>query len=245
MQAKKSEADVMQEIIAKLAAEGIEASIETRKDADDLPEIEWLRVPSWENSEGGLCRKAVYAFLHSKLASQPGKGFVASSPLSTNVDVYCYYPPSVEQEGRELSCWDIMVWGVGAGLENFKWEELVEGDDSAWWDGWDMMPEFDYLDKRVANLWNLLNYQIIDMPAVPPLTHSELVGILKDSTTRDELFCHGPDYKDRWSLRLAENDQLVVHSALQNTVTPITEANFDKGRVVLDGRVLMHRCFGF
>ncbi|MFL1449256.1 hypothetical protein ACI77O_12745 [Pseudomonas tritici] len=246
MQAKKPELEVINEIIVKLAAEGVEAFVEQRESEYEEGKTDpFLRVPAWENEkhEGTLCRSAVYAFIHGKLDGQPGKSFMASSPTGPSVEVYSYNPTCTD-EGKELGQWNILIWGVGASLDKFDWVESIEGDDSAWWDGWDMATEFDYLEKRVANLWMLLNYTIIDTPAVPPLTPEELTDVLKDTAKSDALICHAPDLNDRWTLRLGSDDQLVVHVQSSGALIPITDTNFDKGRLVLDGHVLMHRCWG-
>lgn len=247
----KSELEHCQEIIAKLAAEGIHAFVVTREsmgeDFDDNCESEFvLRVPAWENKDHCLSREAVYQFIHTKLAGRGGKGFLAAIPEIGYSDVYCYYPLALDT-GKELNCWNVMVSCCGATLENFSWEEIVEGDDSAWWDGWDRPAKFERLPQRVATLAILLSYEIVDLPPVNPLTEQELIEELKKPAyATSGLFCHSTDHNERWSLRLSPAGTLVLHKAGDDSLTPITAENFDgKGGLVLGGHMLMHRCWGF
>lgn len=247
----KSEQELTQEIIAKLAAEGVEAFVVTREsmgeDFDNGGESEFvLRVPAWEDKERCLSREAVYEFIHSKLASQGGKGFVAAMPEVDYSDVYCYYPLALDT-GKELNCWNVMVSCCGATPENFSWEEIVEGDDAAWWDGWDTPHGLDHVAKRVAALAILLNYQIVDLAPIKPLTEQELIDELKKPANAiNGLYCNSTKCNDRWSMRLSPAGTLVLHKPSDDSLTPITAENFDgKGGVVLNGHMLMHRCWGF
>lgn len=243
----KTENEVINEIIQKLAAEGIEAVMVKRPDdyEEDGDLIDVLSVPAWELADGQLSRKAFYQFIHAKLASQPAKGLVATAPGVNYCDVYGYYPVAVE-DGRVLDCWDVNVCTTGSGLEGFSWQEMVEGDDSAWWEGWDVPTELEYLPKRVANLYMLMNYEIVDLPPVPPLSEQELVETLKSKKHGDQLFCHGTDLNDLWTLRLSNDGLLVLHKQSDGSLTPIDQSNIDsKGRLALDGQVLMHRCWAF
>lgn len=243
-----SERQIIDEIIKKLATEGVSALMVRRPSEDDENEyVDVLSVPAWEGTDGYLSRKAVYQFIHTKLAGQAGKGFLAAVPGIDTCDVYAYDPTAID-EGRTLNCWDVNVscFRIGESiLDNFQWDEMVGGDDTAWWEGWDMPGPLDYLTKRVANLYHLANYQIVDLPTVKPLSVQELIGILKKRGAGGSLFCHGPDYNDRWGLRLIGDDSLVLHKQSDNSLTPITQDNIDaKGRLVLDGQLLMHRCWG-
>jgi len=234
MPTKKTELELMQEVIDKLAAEGVEAFIEPRSSDDDEHHEVVLRVPAWEANDQ-LSRKAVYEFIHTKLASNPAKGFVANG--KDYRDIYCY-DPSVADEGKELDCWDLMVW-TGGDTTPFDYRELVIGDDSAWDDGWEVSFEGSK-NQRLANLWLVVHYEIIDLPAVPALSEPMLIELLQLRGMGAELFCFGPDLNDRWHLRLSDG-RLVLHKASDNSLTPITQDNFDdKGRLVMDGKVLMH-----
>jgi len=245
----KSVSQVIEEVIAKLASEGVDTLITQRPSEYDESELEdVLSVPAWEMPDGYLCRKAVYEFIHSKLSGQAGKGFMTTLTGINYCDVYAY-DPAVIDAGKVLDCWDVTVGVIsigGSNLEHFSWEEMVEGDDSAWWEGWDIPSELDFLPKRLANLYLLTNYQIVDLPPVEPLSEQELIGILKKRGAGASLFCHGPDYNDRWSLRLNGDDSLVLHKQSDDSLTPITQDNIDaKGRLVLESQILMHRCWGF
>ncbi|WHS57623.1 MULTISPECIES: hypothetical protein [Pseudomonas] len=242
-----TESKVISEVVQKLAAEGIEAVMVKRPDEDeeDGDLIDVLSVPAWELADGQLCRKAFYGFIHAKLASRPTKGLVASVPGVNYCDVYGYSPVAVD-DGRVLDCWDLNVLSTDSGVEGFSWQEMVEADDSAWWEGWDVPTELQHLPRRVANLYMLMNYEIVDLPPVQPLSEQELIEALKSGKHRDGLFCHGTDLNDRWTLRLSERESLVLHKLSDGSFTPIDQTHIDsKGRLVLDGQVLMHRCWDF
>lgn len=254
MKLNKTESEITQEVIAKLAAEGVHAFVVTYESmdeefkadfADDSVDGTVLRVPAWETKYKGLCRNAVYQFIHSKLAGQGGKGFVASVPAVGYTDVYCYYPLAVSA-GKELSFVDVMVNGCGSSLEHFSWDEIVEGDDSAWWDGWDAPTGLTHLPKRLATLSILLGYQIVDLPPIKPFTEQELIAELQKPHRSEGLFCHSKDHNERWSLRLSAAGTLELHKAGDGSKTPITAECCDgMGGLVLDGHMLMHRCWGF
>jgi hypothetical protein len=241
----KTESQVIQEIITKLAAKGIESFIVQRPSEEENGSlVDVLSVPAWEKGDGDLSREAVYEYIHSKLASQPGKGLITAIQGISDGDVYAYSPVAIDED-RALNWWDLNVCCTDTKLEKFSWEEMVDGDDTAWWDGWDTLPELGYLPRRVANLYLLANYQIVDMPPVEPLSEQELIEVLKKRGTGESLFCLSPDYNDRWSLRLNGARTLVLHKRSDNSLTPINQSNIDsKGRLVLDGQIMMHRCWG-
>ncbi|MEX6780365.1 hypothetical protein [Pseudomonas aeruginosa] len=251
MPTNKSAAQYAQEIIEKLAVEGVSAFIEKPQDGKDDPDDDFwegefiLRVPAWEAKDGSLSRKACYEFIHSKLAGRSDAGYVVGLPGLSYCDVYCYYPLSVEN-GKQLSCWDLLVCGASSKLELFDWSEAVEGDDSAWWNGWDLPTGLDHLPKRVGTLALLLSYTIEPLPALVPFTEQELIDKLKSLKAGSGLFCMPIDLNDRWTLRLSEAGRLELHKASDQSVTPITAANFDeKGRLVLGEHILKHRCWGY
>lgn len=243
----KTEQEFIDYCLTRLAAEGIEAFTEVERDEDGEECGIRVRVPAWEcnNEELTLSRKAIYEFIHAKLAGQPLKGFVASAPGPSFLDVYCYYPASVD-DGKTLDRWDVMIWSVGATLDKFCWTELVEGDDSAWWDGWDTPSELFFVSKRLATLATVLTYQIVDLPPVEPLTRHELIERLKQLQPKEGIICLSEDMNDRWELRLSAEGELFLHKRKEGSMTPIHDEHFDEnGRLVLDGFVIMHRCHGF
>lgn len=251
MPTNKSAAQYAQEIIEKLAAVGVSAFIEKPQDGkdnadDDFWEGEFiLRVPAWEAKDGSLSRSAVYEFIHSKLAGRGDAGYVVGLPGISYCDVYCYYPLSVES-GEKLLSSDLQVWGAGSKLEQFDWSEAVEGDDSAWWNGWDLPTELEHLPKRVGTLALVLSYTIEPLPAPAPFTEQELIDKIKTLKLGSGLFCHSTDPNDRWTLRLSESGGLELHKAGDQSVTPITAANIDdKGRLVLGEHILKHRCWDY
>lgn len=251
MPINKSALQLAQEIIAKLAAEGVSAFIEQPEGSNADPEDDFwegefiLRVPAWESKDGSLSRKGCYEFIHSKLAGQGNTGYVVSLPGVSYCDVYCYYPLSVEN-GKPLTSSDLLVWGAGTKLEQFDWSESVEGDDSAWWNGWDLPSEFDHLPKRVATLLLILSYTIEPLPAPAPFTEQELIDKIKSLKTGSGLFCMPAEINDRWTLQLSASGALELHKLSDQSLTPITAANFDdKGRVVLGEHILKHRCWGY
>lgn len=161
--------ELAQIVISKLDAEGVKAHIEPRQlsAGDHHNEIDGgdlnLRVPAWEEEDGSLSRTAFYSFIHAKLAGRVGKGLVASLPDATFCDVYCYYPESID-EGKTLDVADIVIWSTGAKLDQFSWDEVVQGDESAWVDGWEIPGSLGKLPTRLANLALLLNFEIVDLP---------------------------------------------------------------------------------
>jgi hypothetical protein len=248
MQTKKSEIELTQEIIAKLAAEGVHAYVEVRtidEDGDECEPEDILRVPAWETDDQSLCRKAVYTFIHSKLAAAPGKGFAGMFPGLPYAEVYCYNPVALDA-GKELGCWDVRVSGASDYLEDFAWENVVEGDDCAWCEGWDHPSEMDYVSRRVATLAILLNHSLVELPPIEPYTESELIAEIQKQQGIGWLYCVSGDHKDRWSLRLSATGSLVLHKQSDNSETPITAENFAGRRgLVLGSQTLMHRSWGF
>lgn len=232
--------------LSRLAAEGIEAF--TEMELKDGEEVDLrIRVPAWEcdNEEKTLCRDAIYAFIHSKLAGQPYKGFSAAAPGLAEVDVYAYHPTAIDA-GETLSQLHLGVWGIGAKLELFEWTEMVEGDDSAWWDGWEFPGNLHFISQRLTNLAAVLNFTIVDLPAVSPLTRLELVDRLKAQGPLDSITCLSPDHNDQWCLRLNAEGELHLHKKIDGSSILIGDEHFDdKGRLVLDGFVTMHRVHGF
>ncbi|MPQ71478.1 hypothetical protein [Pseudomonas sp. MWU12-2323] len=243
----KTEQELIDYCLARLAAEGIEAFTEMELDVDGEECGIRVRVPTWEcnNEELTLSRKAIYDFIHAKLAGLPLKGFVASAPGLSFVDVYCYDQASVD-EGKTLGRSDVMFWGVGAQLDKFCWAELVEGDDSAWWDGWEAPSELFFASNRLATLAAVLNCQVVDLPPVEPLTRLELIERLKHLQPHEGIICLSEDKNDRWELHRNTDGELFLHKRKEGSMTPIHDEHFDdKGRLVLDGFVIMHRCHGF
>lgn len=249
MQVKTIE-EVTSEVIQKLAAEGIEAVMVERPkgwdgaevdDGDEAKTVSVLSIPAWEDKDGELSRKAFYEFIHSKLKDTPGKGFMAVSSASADCDLYLYNPKTVE-DGCALDCWDLLVLSTDRTLSDFNWQEMVEGDDCAWCDGWDVTPALAYLPKRLANLHMLLNHEIVDIPALQPLSEQELIEMLMRQGEGSYLVCHNADHKDRWLLRLSSDKTLALHKQSTNVITPINQSHIDdKGRLVVDGEVLIHR----
>ena len=242
----KTEQEFINFCLARLAAEGIEAfpEMEVDDDGDELGIR--VRIPAWErdNAERTLCRRAVYDYFNSKLDGQHSKGLLVSAPGLSIVDVYCYYPPSAEA-GKKLDKWDLRVWSVGAASEKFDWAELIEGDDAAWWDGWDAPSQLAFVSQRMANIATFLNYQIIDLPPVQPLTRQELVDRLQRPGYGDSIVCDSGNIKDIWRLRLNTYRDLVLHKQQCDSITPVLDHHFDKaGRLVIDGVVALHRCYG-
>jgi hypothetical protein len=205
---------------------------------------EVIRVPAFETQELWLSRKAVYAFIHEKLWGDATKSFMAVIPGETVGDVYCYYPVTVIT-GRKLEADDLLVWGARADLIDFDWTEAVEGDDSAWSDGWDS--PYDDVPARIFNLAAMLNYQIIVTPVWAALTRQELIDHLNTSKVKGFIFAHSKDHNDRWSLKLsADGTGLDLHKQSDGTVTPITDEHFDQhGQLVLEGHTILNRCWGF
>lgn len=240
----KNEHDLMTKLIDMLASEGVEAFISKGAPEDDCDEPEdVLRVPAWESPDGALSRVAVYSFLFSKLNGLPGKGLATELPGTRSLNIYAFNPEAVDN-GKALDRLDILVWSAGNSLESFTWQEMVEGDDSAWWEGWDLPTELEHLPRRVGNLLILLHYKLVDLPALLPLTELGLISTLEKRKAVAELYCSSPDYKDRWSLRLSASGTLVLHKQSEQTLTAITSENFDdKGRLMLDGRMLIHPCW--
>jgi hypothetical protein len=137
------------------------------------------------------------------------------------------------------------VNGSGSDFDQFSWEEAIEGDDSAWSNGWEMGGELAQISSRVANLASILNFELKELPAPKPFTVEEFIDHLKKTSSRSGIFCHGPDHNNRWELRLSDEGALVLHMVKENTDTPITAEHIDdKGRLVFDGRVILHRCWG-
>lgn len=242
----KTEQEFIDFCLARLAAEGIEAFPEMEKDEDGDDCGIRVRVPAWErdNIERSLCKNAVYDFLHAKLDGQHTKGLLVSSPGLNNVEIYCYYPPHAEA-GKTLDKWDIQIWAVGAAPDKFDWAEIIEGDDAAWWDGWETPNRLFFISQRLGNLATFLNYQLIDLPPVPPLSRQELVSLLQKRAASDSIFCHSGDIQDSWRLLLDADRALVLHKQKCGSTTPILDEHFDSmGRLVVDGVVVLHRCFG-
>lgn len=240
----QNETELMQKLIALLAAEGVEAFIGKGKPEDEGDELEdVLRIPAWERPDQDLSREAVYNFIFSKLDGQPGKGLATEMPGTRSLNIYAFDPEAID-EGKELGRWDILVWSAGNTIDTFTWQEMVAGDDSAWWEGWDVCIELEHLSRRVANLLILLHYKLVDLPSVEPFTEQGLISTLHKRGPNAELFCLTDDYKNRWTLRLSPSETLVLHKKNDNSITPITSENIDgKGRLVLDGRVIMHPCW--
>lgn len=242
----KTEQEFIDFCLARLAAEGIEAFQEMEKDENGEECGMRVRVPLWENDddERSLSFKAIYSFIHGKLEVQHAKGFQVTAPGLAPVEVYCYYPPHVES-GKELDMWDIRIWNVEGTLDNFDWTEIIEGDEAtSWWDGWDAPLELFFVSQRHANLATFLNYQIVDLPAVPPLSRQELVDILKKRGGPDYISCLSPDNMTVWPLRLTRAGELLLHKPDHEAVTVIKDKHFDeRGRMVVDGNVALHRCW--
>lgn len=238
---------VMNHLIALLAAEGIEAFIgKVPVDYQDGEYEDGLRVPAWENEEQELCRDAVDKFILNKLAANPRKGFKAEMPgVEDTLNVYSINPSKVD-DGGELNYWDVMVWSAGESLDSFSWEESVRGCDSAWWEGWDIPDGFGLLSKRIANLLILLHNELVDLPPVQPYTEAELIEKLEGSCGLAEMNCDGGSINDHWNLRLSPEGSLVMHKRSDGSLTPITSEHInDKGGVVLDGRTIIHRSWGY
>lgn len=239
--------EVMNYLITLLAAEGVHAYIaKVNADYEEDELEDGLRIPAWENDKQELSRKAVYEFIFSKLAANPHKGFVVEMPgVAHTLNVYTINPIMLDQ-GVERDCWDVMVWSAGSTLDSFTWEECVHGDDTAWWEGWDMPDGFGLLSKRVANLLVLLHNKLVDLPPVQPFSESELIAKLSKGGARAEMYCDSGDLADRWNLRLSPAGTLVIHKESDGSLTPITSENINgKGGVVLDGRIIMHRCWNY
>lgn len=240
----KTEQEFIDFCLARLSAEGIEAFTEMEKDEDGEECGVRVRVPQWENddAERSLSFKAIYSFIHAKLDGNPSKSLQVSAPGLDFVEVYCYYPPHAEA-GKTLNMWDIRIWSVEASLDKFDWTEIVEGDDTtSWWEGWDAPTQLYFVSQRHANLATFLNYQIIDTPPVPPLSRQELVNILK-KRIQDSISCLSPNGMTIWPLRLTWAGELVLHKPDDESVTVIKNEHFDeRGRLVVDGAVALHRC---
>lgn len=239
-----NEHELMTKLIEMLASEGVEAFISkgAPEHEGDEPE-DVLRVPAWERPDGAFSRESVYNFLFSKLDGHPGKGLATELPGTRSLNIYAFNPEAID-DGKALNRWDILVWSAGISLDSFTWQEMVEGDDSAWWEGWDLPSELEHLPRRVGNLLILLHYKLVELPALLPLTELGLVSTLEKRGAGAELYCSSPDYKHRWSLRLSASGALVLHKQSDQTITAITTENIDdKGRLMLDGRMLIHPCW--
>lgn len=236
--------EVMNHLISLLAAEGVEAFIGKVAHEYDVNELEdGLRIPAWENDKQELSRKAVYEFIFAKLAANPRKGFITEMPgVPNTLNVYTINPCKLDA-GSELNCWDVMVWCAGSSIDSFNWEECVEGDDSAWWEGWDIPHGFGLLSRRVANLLILMHYKLVELQLVKPFSEAELI---QKVISNGDLYCESGDHTDRWKLRLSPAGTLVLHKQSDDSQTPITHANInDMGGVVLDGRTIMHRSWNY
>ncbi len=222
-------------VLGKLKKHGIECYMEIPENEFRTP---WLRVPPLEAKNCLLSRDAIYAFIHKQLAGDRRKGFACTDVQGRFLDLYCYNPDveTTEQSG-------ILIWNAGApDLECFDWTGLIEGDDSAWHDGWDVVDQGD-LSDRVAFLAGLLNFKIVDLPPVKPLTLEEL-GTLT-STARGP-YLYGPDLNSAWVLRVKESGELYIYKTGTGETVDVLPEHIDaKGRLVVDGHVLLTRSLLF
>lgn len=237
----KSANEVVESLIAKLAAEGIEA-FATVVDTDDITEGEpTIRVPVWENDKGDLSRNAVYGFIHTKLQGERRKGFQCKLPATgDNFDLYCYDP----DEDGELKHHHLMTWNTGEPFDRFDWTGVVMGDDVAWYDGWEMY-DCDELVQRVAFLASLLDCEIVDLPPVRPLSRQELSDKLKALLAMpypDHISCCSSNPNSLSALRFDQDGNLVIWQQFDDSLTMVKDEHFDeKGRLVIDGHVFLTR----
>ncbi|HDS1721633.1 hypothetical protein NPS53_08985 [Pseudomonas putida] len=239
--------EVMNHLITLLAAEGVEAFIgKVKPDYEDDELEDGLRIPAWEDNQQQLSRKAVYQWIFSKLAANPRKGLAVEMPgIANSLNVYTIDRVALAEKPA-LDCWDVVVWNAANSLDHFNWEECVHGDDCAWYEGWDAPDGFGLLSNRVANLLILLHNRLVDLPEVQPFTEAELIEKLKAPGAGGGLYCSSEAPLDIWSLRLSPAGTLEMHKQNDGSVTPITSEHINAtGGVVLDGRTIMHRSWGY
>lgn len=233
-----TELQLAKKCIAALAVEGVDAHMEFN-DGGSLR----LRVPAWEAEDTDLCRLTVFEFIHRKLGGQRSKGFVTKTPISGIVEVYTYDPCCFEA-GKPVSASDMLAWGYGASVDEFDWTAVVEPDGGAWEDGYDSHHEMGHLTQRLGFLSCLLNYEIVDLPAVKPLTRLELQDEILSGANSGlaYIYCRSDKKDERLILALNQQDQLVLNKRSDNSDTLITDNHFDEhGRLVFEGAVILHR----
>lgn len=221
--------------IEKLSAEGIESFISD--EGEDGGPV--LRVPRLEDGNGLLCQTTIYGFISCKLDGAKLQGLQMNHPLTgTPYDIYCYDPDTIEQRPDAA---DLLVWSFNDGA-TFDWTGLSLGD-AGWWDGWEL-DDCDQLDQRIAFLAYLLSYEVIDLPAVTPLTLEELRLV----TTREQLagnkglYCSSVRPADSWFLQVNPCGSLVMLMSNADTVLPITADHIDEaGRLVINGHFALTR----
>ncbi|MBJ2214106.1 MULTISPECIES: hypothetical protein [Pseudomonas] len=233
----KTEQEYLDFCVAKLAEEGIAATIIPEPEA---PEVPTISVPAWETESKLLCRKTVYQFIHDKLKGQRDKGFQSFHPgTGAPLDVYCYNP---DRDG-DPDKWDLLIWN-NHGNTVFDWCDLVEGDDSAWPDGWEIGDVW-VATERVLFLHSILSYVIIDLPEIQALEREEIVAELK-AHPQEVIFCHAPDWRTRWCLDLNKDGELHLFRAGIEGSTPVDESHFvTPTRLAFEGHVYLTRSMGF
>jgi hypothetical protein len=71
-----------------------------------------------------------------------------------------------------------------------------------------------------------------------------LIDRLTNDAATNRIDCLSEERNGRWALRLSNEGELVLHKP--DSQTSIHDEHFDqKGRLVVDGFVIMHRCHGF
>lgn len=226
---------LMTACIEKLAGEGIEAFISNDGEAGAPA----LRVPRFEDNNGLLSQTIIFGFISCKLDSAKRKGLQMKHPVTqAPYDIYCYDPDSVEESPDAT---DLMVWSFNDGA-TFDWTGLSLGD-AGWWDGWEL-EDCDHLDQRIAFLAYLMSYELIELPAVAPLTLDELrtAAVDEQSQGNKGIFCHSVNPNDSWHLQVDPSGALVMHMSNADKVLPIQALHFDEaGRLVIEGHVVLTR----
>jgi hypothetical protein len=230
----KTEFEYAENCASVLEKEGVAHYFETSEAGQSK-----LRIPSWEMEDGDLSSRAIYEFIHTKLAGQSGKGFALRAPIGDAVQIYTYDPFPAE-EGLALTTDHILIWGYGPSIDAFEWGDVEYGDDRVWEDGPDPAWEMRHLTQRIGFLSCMLNYEIIDLPPVPPLTRQELIDDLEAGCEPFHFTTKKPNERLLGSLN--EEGQLVLNKKSDNSDTILTDEHFDSlGRLVFEDEVVMHR----
>lgn len=229
-----TELELAKTCIASLASEGVEAHL-TYDDAGNAR----LRVPAWEAVDGDLCWRTVFAYIHRKLGGDPRNGLVLKTPNSSVVEVFTYDPRTTE-DGLPVCADDLLHWGYGKSVDEFDWEEVRQPDENVWEDGYDAHADLAHVSQRVGFLSTLLNNEIVELPAVEPLTRQDLLDAIHNWPSG--IFCNSRKPSELLTMLVSAEGQLVVRKKSDGSLTPITDDDFDKhGRVVFEGEVILHR----
>lgn len=233
----KTELELVQNCIALLAAEGVEAQI-----IDSEIKNYCIRIPAWETPDSKLCWRTVFQFIHKKLGGNSRNGLVAKTPITGFVEVYTYDPRNAE-DGLEVTADDILHWGYGKSVDEFNWENVETISDNGWEDGFGAHIELSHVTLRVGFLSTLLNCEVVELPLVKPLTPQDLLHALNFESPSG-IYGNSKKHSEILLITLSSEGQLVVYKRSDKSETPVGDEHFDKhGRMVFEGEVIKHRIF--